>query len=99
MADDRSAKKLRKIHLLCLEFAETLKNLPFANKTDEAKARSFLSGIREVLQAHTIKLEVSPPKKAPSWKPKKATHIDREVGKAGLKEARRRLIEGNDDDG
>jgi hypothetical protein len=99
MTNDREARKLKKIHLLCVEFAETLKKFPFRNKMDEAKARSFLSGIRDVLSAHTVKLESPKPARFPLWKPEEhVPTMDPEQTRAAFAEARRRLKEGSDVD-
>jgi len=91
-------KKLRKIHNLCLEFAEMLRRLPFDNKIDEAKARSFLSGIRDVLGAKNVDLE-RPPRAGPEWwQPNKAGPMDPETQRAGIEEARRVMRERTSDD-
>ena len=93
---DTPDKKLRKIHELCLEFAEMLRKLPFENKMDEAKARSFLSGIRDVLSAKKVSLESPEPTRPPLWEPGKQAKVDPEQTRAGLEEARRVLREGTD---
>ena len=89
-------RKLRKIHELCVEFAEMLRRLPFDNKMDEAKARSFLSGIRDVLSAKKVSLESPNPARPPLWKPEEQAKVDPEQTRAGLEEARRVLREGTD---
>ena len=93
---DTPDKKLRKIHELCLEFAEMLRKLPFDNKMDEAKARSFLSGIRDVLSAKKVSLESPNPARPPLWEPEEQAKVDPEQTRAGLEEARRVLREGTD---
>ena len=89
-------RKLRKIHELCVEFAEMLRRLPFDNKMDEAKARSFLSGIRDVLSAKKVSLESPNPARPPLWEPEEQAKVDPEQTRAGLEEARRGLREGTD---
>ena len=89
-------RKLRKIHELCVEFAEMLRRLPFDNKMDEAKARSFLSGIRDVLSAKKVSLESPNPARPPLWEPEEQVKVDPEQTRAGLEEARRVLREGTD---
>lgn len=91
-------KKLRKIHQLCLEFAEMLRGLPFDSKIDEAKARSFLSGIRDVLGAKNVDLE-RPPRVGPEWwRPDTTRPVDPEQQRMGIEEARRIMRERTSDD-
>ena len=73
-----------------------LRKLPFDNKMDEAKARSFLSGIRDVLSAKKVSLESPNPARPPLWEPEQRTKVDPEQTKAGLEAARRVLREGTD---
>ena len=91
-------KKLRKIHNLCLEFAEMLRKLPFDNKIDEAKARSFLSGIRDVLGARNVDLERPRRPGTEFWQPDKTRPTDPEQQRAGIEEARRVMRERTSDD-
>lgn len=97
MREPTPAKKLRKIHLLCVEFADLLDNLPFKNKTDEAKARGFLNGIRKVLSAENIEMEA--PAKRVKYiefdEPK--VRVDPEVHREGLAAIRRNLERGHTD--
>ena len=73
-----------------------LRRLPFDNKMDEAKARSFLSGIRDVLSAKKVSLESPNPARPPLWEPEEQAKVDPEQTRAGLEEARRVLREGTD---
>ena len=93
-----SEKKLRKIHNLCMEFAEMLRKLPFDNKIDEAKARSFLSGIRDVLGARNVDLEVPRKPGTEFWEPDKTGPMDPEKQRKGIEEAHRIMREGTSDD-
>jgi len=91
VADDQPGKKLARINQLCKEFAETLRKFPFKHKMDEAKAKAFLNGVRDVLQAHTIKLESPEPKKIQMWEPEDLPPVDPEKNKAALEAAREAL--------
>ena len=73
-----------------------LRRLPFDNKIDEAKARSFLSGIRDVLGAKNVDLEAQS-RQPKYWQPDTEPRADPEDHKAGLREARRILKKGPDD--
>lgn len=75
-----------------------LRKLPFDNKIDEAKARSFLSGIRDVLGAKNVDLERPPGARPEWWRPNGTGPMDPERQRAGIQEARRIMKEGISDD-
>lgn len=97
MKEPISAKKLRQINLLCVEFADLLDNIPFKNKTDEAKARGFLNSVRKVLRAENIEM-AAPKRRVPSFEPEKPrVPVDPAIHKAGLADVRRTLGRGRED--
>lgn len=89
---DRKDRKLKKIHILCQEFSEVLRKFPFHNKMDAAKAQSFLSGVRNVLQSYDAPVESTQPRRVPLWEGEEVEDVvDREQTKAFLEKARHRL--------
>jgi len=75
-----------------------LRRLPFDNKIDEAKARSFLSGIRDVLGAKNVDLEVPRRPGTEFFEPDTTRPVNPEQQRTGIEEARRIMRERTSDD-